>query len=150
MFHYTFAFFIYRAMNFSGWSYKKKVLMLITAIGLLRLILAFVMELGNDESYYWLYSQHIKSNYFDHPPMIALWIRATTLNLWLQNYPGFIRLGSVISSCIATWFMYKCVSCLCNERSGFFAAYLYNAFYYTGVIAGIFAFPDAPQMLFFT
>src|SRR5215471_16725130 len=109
-------------MKFSGWSYKQKVLLLITAIGILRLILAFIVQLSNDESYYWLYSQHLKWNYFDHPPMIALWIRATTLNLWLQNYSGFIRLGSVISCSIATWFMFKCVSALRNERAGWYAA----------------------------
>jgi hypothetical protein len=137
-------------MKFSGWSYKQKVLLLIAAIGILRSILAFIVELGNDESYYWLYSQHLKWNYFDHPPMIALWIRATTLNLWLQNYPGFIRLGSVISCCVATWLMFKCVSALSNERAGWFAACMYNAFFYAGVTAGIFALPDAPQMLFWT
>src|SRR5215831_4606290 len=122
-------------MQTSDWSYKKKVVLLILAFGFIRLILAFIIQLGNDESYYWLYSQHIKSNYFDHPPMIALWIRATTLNLWLQNFPGFIRLGSVISCCIASWFMFKCVVALTNERAGFFAACLYNTFYYTGVMA---------------
>jgi len=78
-------------MNAAGWSYKKKVLILIAAIGIFRLIIAFTVQLGNDESYYWLYSQHLKTNYFDHPPMVAFLIRATTLNLWLQNYPGFIR-----------------------------------------------------------
>ena len=91
-------------------SYKKNVLLLIILFSIARLIVAFTIQLGNDESYYWLYSQHLKSNYFDHPPMIALWIRASTLNLWLQNYPGFIRLGSVLSCSLATWFMYKCVA----------------------------------------
>ena len=137
-------------MKSVDWSYRKKVLTLIASIGILRLILAFTVQLGNDESYYWLYSQHLKSNYFDHPPIIALWIRATTLNLWLQDYPGFIRLGSVISCCVATWFMYKCVSLISNERAGFFAAYLYNASFYAGVTAGIFVMPDSPQMVFWT
>ncbi len=137
-------------MQTANWSYQKKVLILIAAICLLRLILAFTVQLGNDESYYWLYSQHIKSNYFDHPPMVALWIRATTLNLWLQNYPGFIRLGSVISCALATWFMYKCVAQLSNERAGFIAACLYNASFYAGITAGIFILPDSPQMVFWT
>ncbi len=135
-------------MKISGSSYKKKVLVLIAVIGIFRLILAFTIQLGNDESYYWLYSQHLKSNYFDHPPMVALWIRATTLNLWLQNYPGFIRLGSVISCGIATWLMYKCVAQLSNQRAGFIAACLYNASFYAGVTAGIFILPDSPQMAF--
>lgn len=136
-------------MNATSWSYKKKVLILIAAIGIFRLIIAFTVQLGNDESYYWLYSQHLKLNYFDHPPMVAFLIRVTTLNLWLQN-AGFIRLGSVLSCCIATWFMYKCVAQLSNEHAGFFAACLYNASFYAGVTAGIFIMPDSPEMIFWT
>lgn len=131
-------------------TYNKKVLILVAAVGVIRLILAFTVQLGNDESYYWLYSQHLKLNYFDHPPMIALWIRISTLNLWLQNYAGIIRLSSVISCCIATWLMYKCVSFISNERAGFFAACLYNASFYAGITAGIFVMPDSPQMIFWT
>lgn len=130
--------------------YRRRVLWLIVLMGAVRLLLAFTTELGNDEAYYWLYAQHLKWNYFDHPPMIGLWIRAFTLNLWLDDFPGFIRLGSVASCCGATWFMYKCVRVLSNERAGWFAALLYNGFFYTGVIAGVFAFPDAPQMFFWT
>jgi hypothetical protein len=131
-------------------NYTKKALTLIAAFALLRLIISFAGQLGNDESYYWLYSQHIKSNYFDHPPMIALWIRASTLNLWLQDFPGFIRLASVCSGAIASWFMYRCVALISTERAGIIAVCLYNASFYAGAIAGIYAFPDAPQMVFWT
>jgi len=105
-------------------NYTKKALTLIAAFALLRLIISFAGQLGNDESYYWLYSQHIKSNYFDHPPMIALWIRASTLNLWLQDFPGFIRLASVCSGAIASWFMYRCVALISTERAGIIAVCL--------------------------
>src|SRR5689334_25127691 len=90
--------------------YRRRVLLIIFFISLLRLIIAFTVELGNDESYYWFFGQHLKWNYFDHPPMVALWVRSFTFNLSLQNFPGFIRLGSVIGCALSTWFMYKCVS----------------------------------------
>jgi 4-amino-4-deoxy-L-arabinose transferase-like glycosyltransferase len=130
--------------------YKRRVLLLILFISVIRLIVAFTVELGNDEAYYWFFSQHIKSNYFDHPPMVALWIRIFTLNLSLQNFPGFIRLGSVVGCALSTWFMYKCVSVLCSEKAGWFAACLYNASFYAGITAGIFIMPDSPQMVFWT
>jgi 4-amino-4-deoxy-L-arabinose transferase-like glycosyltransferase len=130
--------------------YKKKVLLLILIISVIRLIIAFTVELGNDESYYWFYSQHLKTNYFDHPPMVALWVRIFTLNLLLQNFPGFIRLGSVAGCALSTWFMYKCVAQLCSEKAGWFAACLYNASFYAGITAGIFIMPDSPQMVFWT
>ena len=130
--------------------YKKKLLLLILIISIIRLLIAFTIELGNDESYYWFYSQHLKLNYFDHPPIVALWIRIFTLNLSLQNFPGFIRLGSVAGCALSTWFMYKCVSQLCSEKAGWFAACLYNASFYAGITAGIFIMPDSPQMVFWT
>ena len=137
-------------MQTTAWNYKRKVLALIAVIGMIRLIIAFTVQLANDESYYWLYSQHLKLNYFDHPPLIAFWIRLSTVNLQLQDYTGFIRLSSVISCSIATWFLFKCVSLISNERAGWFAACLYNASFYAGITAGIFVMPDSPQMIFWT
>ena len=131
-------------------NYKKSVLFLILIFSVLRLIFAFTVELANDESYYWLYSQHIKSNYFDHPPMIALWLRIFTLNLSLQHYVGFLRLGSIVSCAIATWFIYKCVTLISSERAGWIAACLYNASFYSAITAGFLVMPDTPQMVFWT
>ncbi len=134
----------------TAYNYKKNVLLLILFISIIRLIIAFTIELGNDESYYWFYSQHLKLNYFDHPPIVAYWIRIFTLNLSLQNFPGFIRLGSVVGCALSTWYMYKSVALLCSEKAGWFAACLYNASFYAGITAGIFIMPDSPQMVFWT
>ncbi len=114
--------------------YTKKVIALIIACSILRIIIASTVELANDESYYWLYSQDLKWNYFDHPPMVAIWIRLFTLNLWLEKYVMFLRLGSIVGCALSTWFMYKCVATLSNERAGWFAACLYNASFYAVVL----------------
>ncbi len=131
-------------------SYRQKVVVLITVISLLKLLVAFVVPLGNDESYYWLYAQDIKWNYFDHPPMVAVWVRLFTLNLWLQDFAGFIRLGSIVACALSSWFMYQTVACLHSERAGWLAACLYHASYYAGITAGLLVIPDAPQLVFWT
>jgi 4-amino-4-deoxy-L-arabinose transferase-like glycosyltransferase len=133
-----------------SWSYKKRVIVLIITLSILRLIISSIVDLGNDESYYWLYSQFLKWSYFDHPPLVAIWIRVFTANLWLQQYELFLRLGSVAGCAMSTWFMYKCVSAISTERSGWFAAILYNASFYAGITAGLFIMPDSPQMVFWT
>jgi hypothetical protein len=130
--------------------YTKRVLLLIAVFSIFRLIIAAVVELGNDESYYWLYSQVLKWNYFDHPPLVAVWIRLFSANLLLQNYAVFLRLGSIIGCGLSTWFMYKCVTTLSTERTGWIAACLYNTSFYAGVTAGFLIMPDAPQMVFYT
>ncbi len=141
---------MYPAKPLASPDYRRKVLLLIAAFSLIRTLVAFTLELGNDEAYYWFYSQKLQWNYFDHPPVIALWIRIFTANLELQHIEGFIRLGSIAGCALSTWFLYKAVSLVHNERAGWLAACLYNASFYAGMIAGIFIWPDSPQMVFWT
>ncbi len=42
----------------------------------INLIQASLTPLNNDEAYYWMYSKYLAWGYFDHPPMIALMIKA--------------------------------------------------------------------------
>jgi 4-amino-4-deoxy-L-arabinose transferase-like glycosyltransferase len=46
---------------------------------LVRLSFAAWLPLFPDETYYWDWSRHLAGGYFDHPPMIAVLIRAGTL-----------------------------------------------------------------------
>ena len=131
-------------------SYRKAVAGLIITGILARCIVAGSVQFGNDEVYYWTYSQHLQWNYFDHPPMVALLIRLTTFNLSLQQAELFVRLGAIICSAFATWFLYKAVSNISDERAAFFAALLYNASLYGCIITGVFILPDSPQMFFWT
>ena len=41
--------------------------------------MAALLPLSADEAYYWLWSKHLAAGYFDHPPAIALLIRAGTM-----------------------------------------------------------------------
>lgn len=36
-----------------------------------KIILATVIPLSNDEAYYWVWSHHLQWSYFDHPPLVA-------------------------------------------------------------------------------
>lgn len=45
----------------------------------LRFVMAAIVPIVPDEAYYWEWSRHLAAGYFDHPPMIALLIRAGTL-----------------------------------------------------------------------
>lgn len=131
-------------------SYRKKFFLLLGIFSFIKLFLAFILELGNDEAYYWLYSQYWQWNYFDHPPMVAVWIRLFTANLALDHLEGFVRLGSVVGSALSSWFLYRTASMLHSERAGLFAAVLYHVSFYSGITAGLYILPDSPQMVFWT
>jgi hypothetical protein len=130
-------------------TYTQKALLLIGVLAVFRLFIAFSLELGNDEAYYWMYSQHLKPNYFDHPPMVALLIRIFTLNGLLQE-AGWLRLGAVAGSALSAWFLFRAVSALHSERAGFYASVLYGASFYAALTAGVYIMPDSPQMIFWT
>jgi hypothetical protein len=48
------------------------------ALLVLRLLAAAWTPLTFDEAYYWIWSKHLAGGYYDHPPMVALVIRAGT------------------------------------------------------------------------
>ena len=53
-------------------------LFLLGVILVLNLLQAYFTELIFDEAYYWYYSQNLDWGYFDHPPMVAWLIKASS------------------------------------------------------------------------
>jgi 4-amino-4-deoxy-L-arabinose transferase-like glycosyltransferase len=129
--------------------YSSKVFWLILISAVAKLIISGLIELGNDEVYYWTYALQPDWNHFDHPPMVGWLIRVTTLNLqWVNEIS--LRLGSILCASVSTWFIFKTGKLLANEKTGWYAALIYNCSVYTGFIAGLFILPDSPQMPFWT
>ncbi len=129
--------------------YSNKVLGLIIISVIVKLIAASLLELGNDEVYYWTYSLQPDWNHFDHPPMVGWLIRLTTFNqLWVNETT--MRLGAILCAAGATWIIFRLGKLLSSEKLGWYAALVYTCSVYTGFIAGFFILPDSPQMLFWT
>jgi hypothetical protein len=127
--------------------YKKPLLYLIIISSVIRIIAAGFLELGNDEVYYYTYALHLQTNYFDHPPGVAFMIRLFTFNLALQH-EVFLRLGPIVFAAIGTVLSFNIGRMVRNERTGWFAALLYNTSLYSSIIAGLFILPDSPQIVF--
>jgi len=136
-------------MQKSTTSYSKRVLLLILISLCIKLVIAGLLELGNDEVYYWTYALQLDWNHFDHPPMVGLMIRLSSLNLqWVSEIS--LRLGSILSAGIATWFLFLTTKLIATEKAGWYAAIIYQSSIYTGIIAGLFILPDSPQMPIWT
>jgi hypothetical protein len=91
--------------------------------------------LGNDEVYYQSYALHLQWNYFDHPPLVALLIRLSTVNLFLSTNSlyGWGRVICAAAGTMAT-LTFKTGTRLRNQRTGWIAAILYNTSFYTSII----------------
>ncbi len=130
--------------------FAKKSIGIVIAFSVFRIIASSFIELGNDESYYLTFAKQLQINYFDHPPLVAVWIKLFTANLSLQNNLFFIRLGSFAGCAISSYFMYKTIHAIASSRAAYIGVFLYNISFYASVTAGVFITPDMPQMVFFT
>ncbi len=122
---------------------------IIIASTIIRCIIAANVGLDNDEVYYWTYALHLQTSYFDHPPLIALFIRLFTVNLNF-NQEIFVRLTAIIGSALNTWLIYKMLCSIRNRQAGIYAASLYTACVYTSIISGLFILPDSPLPVLIT
>jgi 4-amino-4-deoxy-L-arabinose transferase-like glycosyltransferase len=124
--------------------------LVLLALGLtaVRLLVAGGLHLTEDEAYYRLWAQHLQLGYFDHPPMIAWWIRAGTLAF--GDSPLGVRLLPALASGLNTWLVGDLARRLGAEpRTAFRAALWFNATL-TVCVGGMLATPDAPASLFWT
>ena len=129
--------------------YSKKTTWLIGVAVIVKLFLSFLLELGNDEVYYYTYAVQPDWNHFDHPPMVGWMIQLFTLDLhWVSDLS--MRIGSIFAAALSTWIIFLTGTLLKSERAGWLAALLYTFSIYTSIIAGLFIMPDSPQLLFFT
>ena len=98
----------------------------------LRLVMAAVLPLSADEAYYWLWSKHLAAGYYDHPPAIAFVIRFGTLLLGDSELG--VRLGGVLLSILATWFVWRTGQLILkDDRRARLAALLFNLTLMIGV-----------------
>ena len=120
------------------------LLLLLTAV---RLLVAAVMPLAPDEAYYWVWSRTLQAGYLDHPPMVALWIRAGTA---IAGETAFgVRLLAPLAGLAGSVMLADAADRLFpGRRLGVPAAALLNATLMVGAGA-VTMTPDTP-LLFFT
>jgi hypothetical protein len=121
---------------------NKTILYFLLAWTLLNAIQAFTLELQGDEAYYWMYSRYLDWGYFDHPPMVAVFIRIG--DSIMHNEFG-VRLLTVLASSASIYLLWLTLKRYAVDTLGFVL-----------VVSGVFIFhiygftitPDAPLFLF--
>lgn len=95
-----------------------------------------------DEAYYWLYSKHLDWGYFDHPPIVGLFIRAGDL---ISHSPFGLRLLTVISSTISVYVLWLILKKY-QENIRLFALLFTSILIFH--VYGFITTPDSPLLLF--
>jgi 4-amino-4-deoxy-L-arabinose transferase-like glycosyltransferase len=120
----------------------------LAALTLLRLLVAAKTPLSPDEAYYWIWSKALAPGYLDHPPMVALWIRAGT-TIAGDGSVG-VRLLAPLAAALGSLLLARAADDLLpGRRAGPVAALLLNATLLFGVGA-VTMTPDTPLLFFWT
>jgi 4-amino-4-deoxy-L-arabinose transferase-like glycosyltransferase len=122
------------------------LLLLMLAMVALRCWVAGKMDFETDEAYYWLWSRHLAASYFDHPPMVAYFIR---LGTWLfgDTILG-VRSMAVVAMILTSGLVYALAVVLFGERRlGLLAVLWFNMMPHTAFFS-IIMYPDTPAILF--
>ncbi len=126
----------------------RALLLFVAAITLARLVFAAVIPLTEDEAYYRLWASSPQFGYYDHPPMIAWWIRAG-MTLVGDNALG-VRLLPAFSSGLTSLLVFDLAQRLGGSvKVGERAAIWFNATLLIGA-GGFLATPDAAAVPFWT
>jgi 4-amino-4-deoxy-L-arabinose transferase-like glycosyltransferase len=117
------------------------VLLLVAA----RLVTAAFLDLGPDETYYLLWSHNLSAGYYDHPPMVAWWIAASTAIF--GETPFGIRALFALSAIPVSLAVYAAGRTLFDRDIAARAVLWVNAAFLIAA-GGLLATPDAPAVLF--
>lgn len=91
-----------------------------------RALTAAMLPLSFDESYFWLWTKHLAVSYYDHPPLIALAIKAGTLAFGDTEFG--VRAASLLASIAASWAVWRAGALLIgDELAGAAACVFFNA-----------------------
>jgi hypothetical protein len=124
--------------------YSKNILIGFLAVWLIiNLIQASFMDLHPDEAYYWLYSKFLAWGYFDHPPMVALFIK---IGDTLTHTPLGLRLVTIISTTTAFFLLWKVAA---HYTQNFKLFILLSCSIVLFHVYGFITTPDSP-LFFFT
>lgn len=111
---------------------------------LVNLLQSYFTELHPDEAYYWLYSRFLDFGYFDHPPMVALFIRAGDS---LFHNELSLRLLTVLTSSFSWWILWQILKKYQVEAKWFVLVITSVSIFH---IFGFTTTPDAPLFFFGT
>jgi 4-amino-4-deoxy-L-arabinose transferase-like glycosyltransferase len=116
----------------------KKLWPWLLLLTVLNLVTALFTELYNDEAYYWAYSRFLDWGYFDHPPVIAVFIK---IGYAIFSNEFGVRLLSTLSVSAALWLMFKTAD---TNDVKLYALLMFSVFPF--FLFGFTAIPDSPML----
>lgn len=125
---------------------RQALIIMLMAWFVINLIQAVFMEIISDEAYYGLYARNLAWGYFDHPPMVALFIKISSIffkgNLGIRFMTLLINIATII-------LIWKILDYKKPDSSVIFTFFIIAGSISLFTAYGVITTPDVP-LLFFT
>jgi 4-amino-4-deoxy-L-arabinose transferase-like glycosyltransferase len=126
---------------------QRLLIVMLAALFAGRILLAATAELAEDEAYYWLWSRSLAWGYYDHPAMVAYWIKGGTALFGDTEFGiRFVGLVSIVAASVFLYF--GTLSLFRDGVTAWLSVVWLNATLLANA-ASILATPDTP-LAFFT
>lgn len=114
-------------------------------LSILNIIQSSYTELLPDEAYYWVYSQYMDWGFFDHPPLVAIWV---TISDFLFNGELGVRFFSAISFSLMIYLVWNTIDHPSKNKY----SWLFLLLFFSTALLNVYGFittPDTPLLFFF-
>src|SRR5689334_3875168 len=123
----------------------RNTVLTVLALVALRLVAAAFTPITFDEAYYWMWSKHLAGGYYDHPPMVALIIRAGTAIAGDSEFG--VRLVSILLALPMSWAMYRAAAMLFGSTRVAASATILLNVTLLAAVGTMIVTPDAPLLI---
>lgn len=124
-------------------SFFKSNFFFIFILLVINILQSYLTPLVDDEAYYWMWSKQLDFGYFDHPPMIALWIK---IGYSIFNNELGVRLLSCVFNAFAFWFWLQILQPKSDNEKTWFWLLAVSIIIFQ--VVGFLATPDAALFFF--
>ena len=114
-------------------------------LSILNIIQSSYTELLPDEAYYWVYSQYMNWGFFDHPPLVAIWV---TISDFLFDGELGVRFFSAISFSLMIYLVWNTIDHPSKNKY----SWLFLLLFFSTALLNVYGFittPDTPLLFFF-
>lgn len=112
---------------------------------ILRLAVAILLPLGEDEAYAIGIARQFSLSYFDHPPL-HFWLTGGWAALWGNESPWLLRLPFVALAALSSWLIFVLTRRLFGDAAAVWAIVLFNVAPVYGIAHGTLVLPDGPLL----
>lgn len=123
---------------------RTQLLLTLGLFTLYHVITGATLSLSDDGAYYWEWSRHLALSYYDHPPVIAYLIWASTS--LFGSSPLAIRLPNIISLLLTSLVIYRLCDYLYHDKKRSLIAVIVFNLFPVIFIGSIITSPDGPSL----